>query len=115
GSWCPNGWSLFRFEHAELQTGHVGRFAHFPTQSVNFPGQMAFSQATDRRVAGHLSDCIQIDRQEQSLATHPCGGQSRFDSGMAGADYQDIIFFRINKHRAQLLYLETYSYVLSSG
>jgi hypothetical protein len=86
-----------------LKPAEVGGLAHLSTQSVDFPSQVALGKASNRRIAGHLTDGIQIDGQKEGLAAHSRGRQCRFDPGMAGSDYNDIIPLRIDEHAVRVL------------
>src|SRR5260370_28558165 len=71
-AWRPNRRSLFRVQHPELQSGHIGGFPHFATDGIDFTGQMALCQASNGRIAGHLTDSVEVDREHQCLTAHPC-------------------------------------------
>ena len=58
---------------------------------------MTFGQAANSRVARHLADRVQILAKQQRLGTEAGGCKRRFDPGMAGADYDNIIFLREKK------------------
>jgi hypothetical protein len=51
-------------EEPELDADGVGHFTHGPAQSVDFADQVAFRDAADRGVAGHLSDEVQVHRHD---------------------------------------------------
>jgi hypothetical protein len=94
----PDRWTFLGVQHPELESSHVRGFAHLATQRVYLAGEMSLSQAANRRVAGHLSDGIRINGKQKSLTPHPGGGQGGFDAGMAGANNNHIILFRIDEH-----------------
>jgi hypothetical protein len=64
---------------------------------------MTLCKPANRRIAGHLTDGIQIDGQKEGLAAHSRGRQSRLNPGMAGSDYNDIIPLRIDEHAVKVL------------
>src|SRR5688572_26376693 len=59
---------------------------------------MTLGQPTDCRVAGHLPDSIDIDRQQQGLAPHSGGCQRSFNASVPGAANDHIILFGIDEH-----------------
>jgi hypothetical protein len=83
-----------------LQSGHVGGLGHLTTKRINLPGKVAFRQASDSGVAGHLTDGIRIYSQQQCLASHPGSSQSSLDPGVTGSDYDNVVFLWINEHLA---------------
>ena len=94
----PDGGSLLRVEHPELEAGHVGVLAHLAAEGVDFAGQVALGQTTDGWVAGHLADGVEIEREQQGLATHAGCREGCLDAGVASADYDDVVFLWIDKH-----------------
>ena len=78
--------------------GHVRGLAHFSTERINLTRHMTFCQTTDRRIAGHLTDGVGVDRQEQRLTAHPCRGQRSLNPGVTGTNNDHIILLWINKH-----------------
>jgi hypothetical protein len=64
---------------------------------------VALGKPANRRIAGHLSDGIQIGGQKEGLAAHSRGRQSRLNPSMAGSDYNDIIPLRIDEHAVRVL------------
>lgn len=71
----------------------VGYLAHDATQGVDFADQMAFGDAADGGVAGHLRDEIDVECIESGLEAHAGGGHGRFASGVAGADNYHVEMF----------------------
>jgi hypothetical protein len=53
---------------------------------------MAFSYASDRRIAGHLPQSIEAVGQQQGLTPHPGSRQGSLGSCMAPAHYNNIIY-----------------------
>lgn len=98
----PDRWSAFGVEHAELETGHVGCFAHFAAEGIDFAGEVSFGEATDGGVAGHLPNRVGINGEQEGLATQPGGGQGGLNAGMTGADHDDIVGLWVNEHEGTL-------------
>ena len=46
-----------------------------PPERVNFPHHVALGLTTDRRIAAHLRDCIEIPGQHKGLRPQPCRRQ----------------------------------------
>jgi hypothetical protein len=63
GTRSPDRRSLLGVQHPKLKPAEVGGLAHLSTQSVDFSGEVALGKPANRRIAGHLSDGIQIDGQ----------------------------------------------------
>ncbi len=98
---CPNGWTLLCVQHPKLQTGHIGRLSHLAAKRIYLAGEMSLGQSADGGVAGHLADRIDVDREEQSLASHARRCQGRFDSSVAGTANDHIILLGVNEHNSR--------------
>ena len=59
---------------------------------------MTFGEPADSGVAGHLTDGVQVDRQEQGLASHAGRGQGGLDAGMTGTHHDHVIALGIHEH-----------------
>ena len=60
-------------QNAELDHGTVNDFCHFSTQSIDFPNDISLCQAPDGRVAGQLSDCVNVLRNQQCFFSETGG------------------------------------------
>jgi hypothetical protein len=76
-----------------LDSYGVGDFAHDAAERVDFPDEMAFGDAADGGVAGHLRDEIDVQSEEGGLQAHAGGGHGGFASGVSGADYYYVEMF----------------------
>ena len=56
---------------------------------------MAFADAADRRVAGHLPERFDIVGEQQRLRAHACGSQRGFRTCVAAADDNDVVGFGV--------------------
>ena len=70
-------------QHAVLNAGLIGRLSHFPTEGIQLPHQMALAGPPDRRVAGHVADAVQIDREADSIHAETRGRKCGLDPGMS--------------------------------
>ena len=52
---------------------------------------MALADSTNRGIARHLADVIEVEREHERLHAHPRGRERSFDPGVSGADYDDIV------------------------
>ncbi len=76
-------------QKAILDARQISRPCHYAIQGINLAHQMAFSQATDGRVAGHDPDLVLIQADEKCLNTHTRSSGSRFHACMSPADNDD--------------------------
>ena len=60
GARRPHGWAAAGVEEAKLNPHGIRDFSHYSAEGINLPDQMAFRDATDSRVARHLSDQVQV-------------------------------------------------------
>jgi len=102
GAGTTDAGSLGGVQHPELDSGGVGVDAHLAAQRIDLADDLSLGQAADGGVAGHLTDGVEVHRQQQRLATHTCRSQGRLDPGMAGADHNHVINFGILEHEASL-------------
>jgi hypothetical protein len=84
---------------AELNARLVRQIAHDAAQGVDLFDQVAFGEASHRRVAGHVGHSVQIYIKYQDFQTHSGGRQGAFAAGMPGSHHDEIIGFRIEGHR----------------
>ena len=77
-------------QEPELDPGFVGQEAHDAAQGVDLTDEMAFGQAPDGRIAGHLGDRIERDRHQAGLESHSRGREGRFAARVPGADDYDF-------------------------
>ncbi len=90
GAGRVDGWAAAAVEHAELDARRVGHDAHHAAEGVNLADELAFRQPADGRVAGHLGDGVEVDRQEQRLRAQASGGVGRLAARMARADHNHV-------------------------
>jgi len=104
GAGGPNGGAARCVQQAELDSDGVGDFAHDAAEGVDFADQMAFGDASDGRVAGHLRDEINVQSVERGLEAHAGAGNGGFASGVSGADddhvemfgeLHEVLFYRV--------------------
>jgi hypothetical protein len=77
----------------ELNAGLVCCECHGTAEGIYFPNQMSLSNPTNRRVTGHLPECIYIVRKEEGRAAHARARQGRFGSGMSASDHDYVESF----------------------
>jgi len=82
----PDGRPLARIEHAELDSGAVGRPCHRAPQGIDLADQMALADAADRGIAAHLPQGLDALSQQQRARTHARGSQRGLCAGVAAAN-----------------------------
>ena len=90
GARTVHGRALAAVEHAELDAGRVDGPAHGAAQGVDLADDLPLGHAADGRVAAHLGDRVEVDRQQGGVRAHPRGGQRGLDAGVAGADHDHV-------------------------
>lgn len=76
----------------KLDAGAVDDPAHYPAECVYLSDNVTFSDTADRRIAGHLSDQIQIDRHEGRFCPKARGGRRGLTTRVPGAYNNDVKF-----------------------
>jgi hypothetical protein len=89
-----NGRPFGDVEHPKMYGGFIRNLAHLTAKSIYFLNKLAFGQAADGRITGHQRNRIQIDIEQKCPAAHSGRGQRRFTTGMAAADYQNVVVIR---------------------
>ena len=77
-------------EDLELDRRAVGVAPHLPAERVDLTHQMALRGAADGGVARHLTDRVEVHREQQRPASHARGGQCRLAARVASADDDDV-------------------------
>ena len=86
--------SLAGIQNAKLYPGFIGRRRHRTTQRVDLLDQMAFADAADRRIAGHLAERFDVMRKQQRAPAHARAGERRFGAGVTATNHDYVKFFR---------------------
>ena len=81
----------FRLIHAEADG--------LPGVIVDLFGEVAFTNAANRRVATHLPQSFEILGKQQRAGTHPSSHSSSFGAGMAATNNDDIVLC-LRSHRS---------------
>ncbi len=87
----PDGRPLAGVEKAKLDSGRIDRQRHLAAQRVDLPHQMALADPADRRIARHLPDMVQVERQHQASRAHPRSRQRRLNPGMPSPDNDYVV------------------------
>ena len=58
----PHGRSAAGIQKPKLNPDAIGHLAHHAAKRINFAHQVAFGDAADRRIAGHLRDQVNVHR-----------------------------------------------------
>ena len=91
GARGANARSFAAIEHAPLNGSGVRVLGHDSSKGIDLAHDMAFSQPTDRGIAAHLSNGIEILGEESDIAAHAGGSEGRFDPRVAGPDDDHVI------------------------
>ena len=91
-------------QQTELDAHCVGDLAHDPAKCIHFPHQMALGDASDRGVARHLCNEIQVETEQCCPQAHARCGHGRFASGVAGTHNYNVVLFR-KRHTGSILEL----------
>ena len=73
----------------------IGGQGHGAAHGIDLLDQMALADAADGRVAAHLTERLDVVRQQQSLATHAGAGQGGLGASMATANHDDVKLLRV--------------------
>jgi hypothetical protein len=79
-------------EQTHLNKCTVSDAADDPTKGVYFAHQMSFGWTTNRGVTRQVPDFVEVNRKQNRMAAHAGSGGSGFATGVASADYCDVIY-----------------------
>src|SRR5271168_5240822 len=91
GTRGTHGRPFARIQGSELNARLIGGARHGAPERVDFLHQMSFTDTPDRGVAAHLSQGLEVMRQQQRAGSHPRGCECRFGTGMTAADDDDFV------------------------
>jgi hypothetical protein len=83
-------WAFSTVQDAKLDTGQIGGAAHEAIERVNFPHEVTFSKAANRRIARHSSDGFELVGYQGRLSAHAGSSRCGFAAGMAAANHHDV-------------------------
>lgn len=91
----PHGRTFAAVEHTELDGALVGDDTHVSAESVYLPDNLSLSNATDSRIATHLTYFVHVHGDEERLAAHLCCGMCGFAPCVSCAD-DDYVIVKIH-------------------
>ena len=83
-------WAFAAIKETKLNRRSVGGLSHQSVECIDFPDQVAFPEAADRRIAGHFPNAGKMMGDERGGGSAPrrCGGC--FAAGVAAADDYNV-------------------------
>src|SRR6185437_8237632 len=89
----PYGGAARGVEEAKLDPDGVRYFAHDAAESVDFANKMAFGDASDGGVAGHLGDEIEVEREQRGAQAHAGRSHGGFAAGVSSPHDDYVVLF----------------------
>src|SRR5688572_7925705 len=94
----PDCRPLASIEHPELNHGEVGSTPHDSTECIDFADDGSLRDASDRRIARHLSNRLERARDQPDTSSETSSSNGCFGAGVASADDYDIEFgFKVSR------------------
>ncbi len=87
----PDRAALRAIEHPVMDRRGVCRARDQPVEGIDLAHQVPLAEATDRRVAAHSPDCVEIEADEADARIHPRSHGGRLAAGMAAPDDEEIV------------------------
>lgn len=91
GPRSPHARTFAGIKHPHLNGGSIGVHSHFPADGINLSDHMALGQATDRGIAAHLPNGVEIHGEKKRLTPHSGGGERGLDPGMTSPNDDDVV------------------------
>src|SRR5215213_2921608 len=82
-----DGRSTRTVQQPELNAGAIDHAAHNPAQGIDLSHKMPLGDSANRWIARHLTDEIEIQRDQSSFSTKPRRRRSSFAARMPGSDH----------------------------
>jgi hypothetical protein len=87
---------LAAIEQPELDPRAIDRLTHQSTERIDLANDLAFGNPTDRWVAAHLPDRIEVPGQKCDACANTCRSGSRFCAGMPGPNHHYVVFVSVD-------------------
>ena len=91
---APHGGTAAGVEQAKLDSGGVRDDAHHSPEGVDLAHKVTLRDAADRRIARHLRDEIEVEREQGRAQTHSRRRDCSLAAGMARAHNDDVELLR---------------------
>ena len=83
--------SLTTIEHTKLQTRRIDRQPHDATERIDLANDLSFADATDRRIATHLANRIEVRREQNGLSAEPRSSHRSLGPRVTGTYHDDVV------------------------
>lgn len=98
GSRPVHGGAFPPIEDSELNSGGIDGSAHQAIESIDLADELAFTDTTDRRIAAHLADGIEVRRKQERAGTEASCCRSRLGAGVTSADDNHVVVTTLDCH-----------------
>lgn len=90
----PDRRTLRPIQHSELDAREIRRPAHDPAERIHFAHDGALGDSADRGIAGHLTDGLQVLREQQRPRAGARRQRGRLGARVPTPDHDDVITVR---------------------
>jgi hypothetical protein len=94
----PDRGSFLRIEDPELDCGGIRIQPHRPAEGVDLADHVPFPQPSDRGIAGHLAEGVEVLAEQSDGRSDPGGSQGCFNPCVTTSDNQHVVFFGVSEH-----------------
>jgi hypothetical protein len=98
--WGPDRRSLRTVEHPELDPRQIRGPAHNPAQRIDFPHHGPLGDPSDRGIAGHLADGLEVLGEQERPRPGPRRHRAGLGAGMPSPDNDHVEAIHPGKLRA---------------
>jgi hypothetical protein len=81
-------------QQPKLDPGRVRNLAHHTTERIYLADQVPFGYSSDRGIATHLRNQIEVQGEDRCAQTHPRRRHCGLASGVSGTDHHYVELFR---------------------
>ncbi len=80
-------------QQPKLNADRVRHLAHNAAESINFADEMSLGNPPNRRIARHLRDQIDVEREQGSLQSHARRGHGGLAARVPSTHHYDVVSF----------------------
>jgi hypothetical protein len=86
----PHSRAATRIQESKLYANSICHLTHDTPESIDLTNKMAFRDAPNRGITGHLSDEINVHRNHRGFEAHAGTGPGGLTTGVTSTDYHHI-------------------------
>ena len=83
--------ALPHIQHAELDASRINGLPHQTAERIDLADEVTFGHTADGRIAAHLTDRVQVGRDQRGFCAQPSRCGCRFGASVTSSDNDDVV------------------------